>query len=181
VLKTILETGELATPALITRAAEIAVEEGADFLKTSTGKVRVNATPEAAELLLDVIKGAPRPVGLKAAGGVRTTEDAAVYLGLCDRIMGPAGPGRHLPDRRLGRARGAPRHARRRGGATGRRRLLMLAQEIIAKKRDGRSLTPREIRFLIEGLTDHVSPRARPRPSPWRSSSAAWTSPSGWR
>ena len=93
-LKTILETGELGEPALITRAGEIAVEEGADFLKTSTGKVKVNATPEAAELLLRVIAGADRPVGLKPAGGVRTTEDAAGYLALCDRIMGPdwAGP-----------------------------------------------------------------------------------------
>jgi deoxyribose-phosphate aldolase len=94
VLKTILETGELGDPARITRAAEIAVEEGTDFLKTSTGKVAVNATPEAAQLLLDVIRGAPRRVGLKPAGGVRTTEDAATYLALCDRVMGPdwAGP-----------------------------------------------------------------------------------------
>jgi deoxyribose-phosphate aldolase len=88
-LKAILETGELREPARISRAAEIAVEEGADFLKTSTGKAPVNATPEAAALLLEVIRDAPRPVGLKAAGGVKTVEDAALYLGLCDRIMGP--------------------------------------------------------------------------------------------
>ena len=88
VLKAILETGELRTPALITRAAEIAVAEGVDFLKTSTGKVPVNATPEAVERLLAIIKAAPRPVGLKVAGGVRTTEDAAGYLALSDGIMG---------------------------------------------------------------------------------------------
>ena len=95
ILKTILETGELGIPELVTRAARIAVEEGADFLKTSTGKVPVNATPEAAELLLRVAREAGRPVGVKAAGGVRTAEDAAVYLGLCDRVMGPdwAAPG----------------------------------------------------------------------------------------
>jgi deoxyribose-phosphate aldolase len=89
VLKTILETGELGEPDLIRRAATLAAEEGADFLKTSTGKVEVNATPEAVEILLEVARGAGRPVGVKPAGGVRTTEDAAAYLALCDRIMGP--------------------------------------------------------------------------------------------
>ncbi|CAN5812282.1 deoxyribose-phosphate aldolase [soil metagenome] len=87
-LKAILETGRLETPALITRAAEIAVEEGADFLKTSTGKVEVNATLEAAALLLEVIRQAGRPVGLKPSGGVRSTEDALGYLRLADRVMG---------------------------------------------------------------------------------------------
>lgn len=88
-LKTILETGELGDPDLITRAAWIAVEEGTDFLKTSTGKVAVNATPNATELLLQVARDAGRPVGVKPAGGVRTAEDAATYLALCDQIMGP--------------------------------------------------------------------------------------------
>jgi deoxyribose-phosphate aldolase len=87
-LKAILETGALKQPDLIEAAARIAVEEGVDFLKTSTGKVPVNATPEAAEILLGVIRDAPRPVGFKAAGGVRTTGDAATYLGLADRVMG---------------------------------------------------------------------------------------------
>lgn len=88
-LKTILETGEIRDSELITRAATIAVEEGADFLKTSTGKVPINATPEAVELLLLAARAAGRPVGVKPAGGVRTAEDAAAYLQLCDRIMGP--------------------------------------------------------------------------------------------
>ena len=87
-LKAILETGELGDPALIRRAADEALAGGADFLKTSTGKVPVNATPEAAEILLHAIRDSGRAVGLKAAGGVRTTADAAVYLDLCDRIMG---------------------------------------------------------------------------------------------
>jgi deoxyribose-phosphate aldolase len=87
-LKTILETGELGAPDLVRRAATIAAEEGADFLKTSTGKVPVNATPEAVEILLEVARDADRPVGVKAAGGIRTAGDAAAYLALCDRIMG---------------------------------------------------------------------------------------------
>ncbi len=87
-LKAILETGELKDPGLIRRAADEALAGGADFLKTSTGKVAVNATPEAAEILLAAIRDSGRDVGLKPAGGVRTTADAAVYLELCDRIMG---------------------------------------------------------------------------------------------
>ncbi|WP_280547345.1 MULTISPECIES: deoxyribose-phosphate aldolase [unclassified Halomonas] len=87
-LKVILETGELKDPALIRRAAELAVEGGADFLKTSTGKVSVNATLEAAEILLEVIRDSGEDVGFKAAGGVRTTEDAQAYLQLAERIMG---------------------------------------------------------------------------------------------
>lgn len=88
-LKAILETGELADPGRIRLAAEAALAGGADFLKTSTGKVAVNATPEAAEILLQAIRESGRDVGLKPAGGVRDTGDAAVYLALCDRIMGP--------------------------------------------------------------------------------------------
>ncbi len=93
-LKAILETGELADPALIALAAEAAIDGGADFLKTSTGKVRVNATPEAAGILLRAIARRGGTVGFKAAGGVRTTADAGLYLGLADDILGPgwAGP-----------------------------------------------------------------------------------------
>ncbi|WP_300273668.1 deoxyribose-phosphate aldolase [Halomonas sp.] len=87
-LKVILETGELKEPALIRRAAELAIEGGADFLKTSTGKVAVNATLEASEILLEAIRASDRDVGFKAAGGVRTAEDAQAYLALTERIMG---------------------------------------------------------------------------------------------
>jgi deoxyribose-phosphate aldolase len=87
-LKAILETGELRDPALVRRAADEAIAGGADFLKTSTGKVAVNATPEAAAILLEAIRDSGREVGLKPAGGVRTTADAAGYLDLCDRMMG---------------------------------------------------------------------------------------------
>ncbi|RCV88979.1 deoxyribose-phosphate aldolase [Billgrantia montanilacus] len=88
-LKVILETGELKEAGLISRAAELAIDGGADFLKTSTGKVTVNATLEAAELLLTAIKKSGRDLGFKAAGGVRTAEDAAAYLQLAERVMGP--------------------------------------------------------------------------------------------
>jgi len=87
-VKAILETGVLGDAALIKQASELAIEGGADFIKTSTGKVPVNATPEAARVMLEVIAAQSETVGLKPAGGVRTTEDAAVYFDMCDEIMG---------------------------------------------------------------------------------------------
>ena len=88
-LKVILETGALREPAPIATACRIALEAGADFLKTSTGKSPVSATPEAAEIMLGAIRDAGRPVGLKPSGGIRTLGEAARYLDLADRIMGP--------------------------------------------------------------------------------------------
>ncbi|MBB3189971.1 deoxyribose-phosphate aldolase [Halomonas cerina] len=87
-LKVILETGELKDATLIRRASELAIEGGADFLKTSTGKVTINATLEAAEILISVIRESGRDVGFKAAGGVRSAEDAQAYLQLAERLMG---------------------------------------------------------------------------------------------
>ncbi|MGY6587641.1 MAG: deoxyribose-phosphate aldolase [Wenzhouxiangella sp.] len=88
-LKVILETGELAQPELIRQASGIAIEAGADFLKTSTGKVPVNATLDAARELLKAIKDSGASVGFKAAGGIRTTAEAAAYLSLADELLGP--------------------------------------------------------------------------------------------
>ncbi|MEM7614864.1 MAG: deoxyribose-phosphate aldolase [Pseudomonadota bacterium] len=87
-VKAILETGVLGSAELIRQAADLAIEGGADFIKTSTGKVPVNATPEAARIMLEAIEASGQPVGFKAAGGVRTTADAAGYLALCEEIMG---------------------------------------------------------------------------------------------
>ena len=87
-LKTILETGELKDADLIREAATMAVEAGADFIKTSTGKVEVNATPEAAEIMMEVIAESGKPVGFKPAGGVKTLEDAATYLAIAEKFMG---------------------------------------------------------------------------------------------
>ncbi|MBC7280982.1 deoxyribose-phosphate aldolase [Hoeflea sp.] len=88
-LKTILETGELKDPALIARASAIALEAGADFIKTSTGKVAVNATLEAARIMLEAIRRAGGKAGFKPAGGIRTVADARQYFALCEEIMGP--------------------------------------------------------------------------------------------
>ncbi|MET3484980.1 deoxyribose-phosphate aldolase [Methylobacterium sp. 1973] len=90
ILKVILETGELADPDRIREASRIGLEAGADFLKTSTGKSAVSATPEAAEAMLDEIRASGRPAGLKVSGGLRSIADAATYLALADRLMGPA-------------------------------------------------------------------------------------------
>ena len=88
-LKVILETGELGDDALIRRAAALALAEGADFLKTSTGKVPVGATPAAARALLETIAATPGcSAGFKASGGVRSVADAAVYAGLVAEILG---------------------------------------------------------------------------------------------
>lgn len=87
-VKAILETGVLRNPDLIRQAAELALEGGADFIKTSTGKVAVNATLSAAEIMLEVLRDTDPTRGFKPAGGIKTTADAANYLELCDRIMG---------------------------------------------------------------------------------------------
>ena len=92
-LKVILETGELADEALITQACRIALDAGADFLKTSTGKRPVAATPASARLLLQAIAADPMArgrVGFKPAGGIRTVADAAVYQALAAEWLGPA-------------------------------------------------------------------------------------------
>lgn len=89
-LKVIIETGELQTEALIRQASEIAIRAGADFIKTSTGKVAVNATLESARIMLETIRdlGVAERVGFKAAGGVKTAEEAAQYLSLATSILG---------------------------------------------------------------------------------------------
>ena len=88
-LKVILETGELKEKALIRRASEIAIEGGADFIKTSTGKVAVNATLEAADTMLHAIRDSGQNIGFKAAGGIGSVPDAALYLDLASTIRGP--------------------------------------------------------------------------------------------
>lgn len=87
-LKVIIESGELQTPELIKLASEVSLRAGADFIKTSTGKVSVNATPEAAEIMLKVIKANNPAAGFKAAGGVKNAQDAKVYLDLANNILG---------------------------------------------------------------------------------------------
>lgn len=88
-LKVILETGELKDKTLIRRGSEIAIAEGADFIKTSTGKVAVNATLEAADIMLQAIRDSRKKVGFKPAGGIGTVADATLYLRLAETIMQP--------------------------------------------------------------------------------------------
>jgi deoxyribose-phosphate aldolase len=90
-LKVIIESGELAVPALVAQATQIAIDEGADFVKTSTGKARVHATPSAVATMLDVIHRSGRQTGLKVAGGVQTVADVERYLGLAMPVFGTAG------------------------------------------------------------------------------------------
>lgn len=91
-LKVILETGALNDAAIIADAAFDALSAGADFVKTSTGKISEGATPEAVATLLLVVKHLsaqiPHRVGVKVSGGVRTLEQAARYIELADAIMG---------------------------------------------------------------------------------------------
>jgi deoxyribose-phosphate aldolase len=92
VLKVILETGLLVTPERIADASLLAMEEGADFIKTSTGKVSVNATPMAAYVMCECIKAfcakTGRKVGFKAAGGISTAKDAVCYYSIVKTILG---------------------------------------------------------------------------------------------
>ncbi len=87
-LKVILETGALLNAEMITEVSEQVCHAGADFLKTSTGKISVGATLEAAQAMLAVIKKCPRAVGFKVSGGVRTVEQAEQYIHLAETIMG---------------------------------------------------------------------------------------------
>ena len=92
VLKVILETGLLVTPENIARASFLAMEAGADFIKTSTGKVEVNATPTAAYVMCECIKAfyakTGRRVGFKAAGGISTAKDALLYYYIGSCVLG---------------------------------------------------------------------------------------------
>ncbi|MCQ2162169.1 MAG: deoxyribose-phosphate aldolase [Bacteroidales bacterium] len=92
VLKVILETGLLVSPERIAAASFLAMEEGADFIKTSTGKVAVNATPVAAYVMCESIKAfhamTGRKVGFKAAGGISTAKDAVSYYMIAKSILG---------------------------------------------------------------------------------------------
>ena len=92
-LKVILESGELQDEALITRAAQLALDAGADMLKTSTGKTPHGATPAAADLMLRAIKAHPTAhahAGLKVSGGIRRVADALPYIALCRQHLGEA-------------------------------------------------------------------------------------------
>jgi deoxyribose-phosphate aldolase len=87
ILKVILETGEIKDPALIKEASLIAIAAGADFIKTSTGKVPVNATLEAAQAMFEAIVETGGKCGFKAAGGVKNASDVADYLAIAQTSL----------------------------------------------------------------------------------------------
>ena len=91
-LKVILETGLLRTPEAIANASFLAMEAGADFIKTSTGKVDVNATPVAAYVMCECIAryyaATGRKVGFKPAGGISSAADALCYYSIVSSILG---------------------------------------------------------------------------------------------
>ncbi len=92
ILKVILETGALKEPKLMEEASFLAMEAGADFIKTSTGKMQPAATPEAAQVMCRCIKTyyekTGRQVGFKPAGGIATPEDAITYWMIVSDILG---------------------------------------------------------------------------------------------
>jgi deoxyribose-phosphate aldolase len=92
-LKVILETGELSTYDNVRRASWLAMIAGADFIKTSTGKVSPAATPPVTLVMLEAVRdfraATGRQVGVKPAGGIRTAKDAIKYLVLVNETAGP--------------------------------------------------------------------------------------------
>lgn len=91
-LKVILETGLLRTPEAIANASFLAMEAGADFIKTSTGKVDVNATPAAAYVMCECIakyyEATGKKIGFKPAGGISTAADALCYYSIVSTVLG---------------------------------------------------------------------------------------------
>jgi deoxyribose-phosphate aldolase len=91
-LKVILETGLLPDPSAIYRASMVSMEAGADFIKTSTGKVQPAATPEAVLVMChavkDFMKESGRMIGIKPAGGISTTAHALEYASIVKGVLG---------------------------------------------------------------------------------------------
>jgi deoxyribose-phosphate aldolase len=91
-LKVILETGELATLDNVRRASWLAMLAGGDFIKTSTGKISPAATGPVLLVMLEAVRdfrvAAGRQVGVKPAGGIRTTKDAVRQLVLVNETVG---------------------------------------------------------------------------------------------
>jgi deoxyribose-phosphate aldolase len=88
IVKVILETGAFPNGESISAAARLAIGAGADFVKTSTGKIPVGATLGAAGAMLAEIAAADRTIGLKPSGGIRTFDEAMAYVDLADSVMG---------------------------------------------------------------------------------------------
>jgi deoxyribose-phosphate aldolase len=90
VLTVTLETGVLRDPQIIHGACRVAIQEGAAFLKTSTGKQIVSATPQAGRILVEAIAETGALVGLNASGNVRTLSEARIYMDMAKARFGPS-------------------------------------------------------------------------------------------
>ncbi len=91
-MKVILETGDLETASNIKKAALLSMYAGADYIKTSTGKEKVSATPEAAYVMCQAIKAYHEKtgiqIGFKPAGGINTVMDAIIYYTIVQQVLG---------------------------------------------------------------------------------------------
>ena len=91
-LKVILETGSLKDFSLIRKASLLAIEAGADFIKTSTGKISPGATPEAMAIMCCAIRDyymrTGKKIGIKPAGGISDTQTALLYYHIVKEILG---------------------------------------------------------------------------------------------
>ncbi len=92
VLKVILESGVYDDPKKLRAAADAVIALGADFIKTSTGKLPQVATVDAAWVMLESIHDSGKACGLKVSGGIRTRDDAQRYLQLAEEVMGADWP-----------------------------------------------------------------------------------------
>lgn len=99
-LKVILETGELGSLSNVRKASDLAIEAGADFIKTSTGKIQPAATPEAVWIMLEAIrdhhKNTGKMIGLKPAGGIAEPDQAILYANLVHHLLGKEWLNNHL-------------------------------------------------------------------------------------
>jgi deoxyribose-phosphate aldolase len=91
-LKVILETGLIQSEDMLRKACKVAIESGADFLKTSTGKVNEGATVKKFRIICDEIKKyqviSGEMIGIKAAGGIRTVDEANKYIDIVKEVLG---------------------------------------------------------------------------------------------
>jgi deoxyribose-phosphate aldolase len=89
----ILESGSIKVPEMVYKASMLAMQSGADFIKTSTGKSDPAATPEAAVVMCtaiyDYYRQTGKKIGFKPAGGISETADAVLYYSIVQTILGP--------------------------------------------------------------------------------------------
>jgi hypothetical protein len=180
-LKVIIESGVLASPALIPRPHQLSPGAGADFIKTSTGKTPVSATPEAATVMLrEIAAAASTTAGFKASGGIRSVPDAKVYLDMAAATLGAdaltasafalAPAACSTTSRPCWRVR--PR--RPRPTPTDTRRHTACWRRKSSAPNATASASPAQIQHFVQGWSTAAGAKARWPRWPWPSSGAAW-------